>query len=343
MAILLLIYSFREKMPMAAQKDAVFDPTRFLFETDEEKPVMGFLVTHHKTGTMMFQEMFQRLCPLFKLDFQQVRGPTRWDRLADASNERYFRFANSTQRMVTVMQGFDEHCSVDPNSKCDRFDAGCWMRGCSLIKMGKNPDEFQPTVHVVRNPVEILISAYLYHNNSGQWMVENGHEAWLGEPKPDALTVLDSSISSKYKNMPFYKALQGLDDKDALKVEFNVLASGMYRAARLYQSLQEKPYVLQMHFEDFKADYAGSMQKVFAHLKMDTMFGMEKLMEVANLFDPKAVVSGVRSRLTDSHVTEGKYDKEPLRKAMFDDPTLNAVMLTLGTSQGYEKPFPYSK
>lgn len=68
-----------------------------------------------------------------------------------------------------------------------------------LLLVWRQADEI-PVAHVVRNPVEILISAYLYHQQ------DPPPEDWLYFPKPDALEILSDEDQQKYEFVPYYKA-----------------------------------------------------------------------------------------------------------------------------------------
>lgn len=56
-----------------------------------------------------------------------------------------------------------------------------------------------PVVHSIRDPVQILISAYLYHQQ------DPPNEPWLADPKPDAMNGLPKEFRKKYGKVPYYK------------------------------------------------------------------------------------------------------------------------------------------
>lgn len=60
-----------------------------------------------------------------------------------------------------------------------------------------------PVVHVVRDPVQILISSLLYHKQ------DPAVEPWLEKPKPGVMRLLPKSFQEKYQNVPYYKVSLG--------------------------------------------------------------------------------------------------------------------------------------
>ena len=105
-------------------------------------------------------------------------------------------------------------------------------------------------VHVVRNPVEVLISAYLYHQKE-----EPVPEEWLREPKPDALELLPAKVQSEMHSVPYYQVpsppaavtakvvmewiqvLHQLPPELGLKAEFAVEMEDLYRMGRNYRDM----------------------------------------------------------------------------------------------------------
>ena len=61
-----------------------------------------------------------------------------------------------------------------------------------------------PVAHIVRNPVEVLISAYLYHQQ------DPPPEEWLYDAKPDALEILPMDLQEQYATVPYYKVVDSL-------------------------------------------------------------------------------------------------------------------------------------
>ncbi|GMH39889.1 hypothetical protein BSKO_07793 [Bryopsis sp. KO-2023] len=310
---------------------------RVVVKRDPLPPAVGVVATHHKTGTMMFQTMFEMLCPLMGLDYQQMKGFVPIETLDLGETERYTMISeNATGRMVSLMQGFKEGCN-ETSSQCYWYDFACMLASCNLEDGGKDePNLPFRVVHVVRNPVDALISGYSYHRYHGDELVANGAEMWLMKPKH---MVLPEHLREKYEGMPYYKMLKELDPVDGVRAEFAVLGGGMYRGARHYRDFENRDYALNMHFEDFGRDFTGTMKQAFKHLGLDERMEMKRLLEVANLFNVKTMPKEMEQDLISVHVTQGKFDKTKLKKVLYKDEELRLALDAIARAQGYKWAF----
>lgn len=321
---------------MSMTTGLTFGAKRQLTVGPDKGPVTAVISTHHRTGTVLFQNMGERLCEVFLMDYERVDEPFK---LKDPNATRTLllqRYWNSTQRLVAGMHGFEEDCHEGQNvgMYCNPLDYECWLGACASIDQDPQEQEI-PIAHVVRNPVEILISAYLYHQQ------DPPPEEWLYNPKPDALEILPMELQEKYAEIPYYKVLQQLPPELGILVEFTVENEAIYRMARNYRDMAEKDYALNLHFENFKKDFRGNIQNTLDHLKITEQFGSEEVMDIAMIFDLSNMPEIERTAYqVESHITEGKHNKDDLRKLLYKNETTRLMLNVLAQEMDYNTAFP---
>ncbi|GMH45590.1 hypothetical protein BSKO_13547 [Bryopsis sp. KO-2023] len=296
-------------------------------------PLMGLVTTHHKTGTALFSTLLSTLCSLSGVDFQKVAGViplgnSTFDRVVEYSAAK-----NSDGRIAISMHGFKESCFAE--HECDRFDAECRLSSCKLLDNG---DEVQSygIVHVVRNPLEMLISAYLYHREMGSALIKKGFELWLLKDKSH---LLPEHMRERFKGVPYFKVLQELSVTEGIRAEFLVNGGQIFRAARNYRDLKNRGGAINIRFEDLQNKYQKTMKRVFEKIDISKNVPMEALLEVASNYDVQSMPREVLSEKVGIHMTEGKFDKTVLRKVLYDDHELRNAMNSLAKEMGYDSPF----
>ncbi|GMH41778.1 hypothetical protein BSKO_09688 [Bryopsis sp. KO-2023] len=306
----------------------------------EFPPMIGLVTTHHKTGTHVFSLVLATVCPLVGVDFQLVAGVIPLGNSTFERVRKYVAAKGSDGRIVMSAHGFDETCSAE--WKCGRFDAECRLAACKLLD---NEDNSHGIVHVVRNPLEMLISAYLYHRELASANIEQGLELWLLKEKSH---LLPENIRERFKGVPYHKVLQELDVREGLQAEFLVNSGDeAFRAARNYRDLKNRTAAINIRYEDLQKDYEGTLERVFETINISRKnVPMEKMLEVAGEYNIQRV-SGKKHDIKNApdshedsqntsekvlaeeariHMTEGKFDKAALRKVIHEDAELrNAI------------------
>lgn len=146
-----------------------------------------------------------------------------------------------------------------------------------------------PIAHIVRNPVEVLVSAYLYHQQ------DPPPEEWLAEPKPEALTILPEDLQVEFHTVPYFKVLQDLPPELGLLVEYTVEMEDLFRMARNYRDLAGYNYAMNVKFEDVKAQYSPEMESILTHLGLIEKFGEDQVMAIASKLDLNKMSKRIRN------------------------------------------------
>lgn len=302
----------------------------------EKKPVSAVISTHHRTGTVLFQNMGERLCEVFLMDYERVDEPFK---LQDPNATRtllYQRYWNATERLVVTMHGFTEDCpqGQDVGMYCKPLDYECWLSACEVIQQDPESDVI-PVAHVVRNPVEVLISAYLYHQQ------DPPPEEWLYNAKPDALEILPLSLQEEYATVPYYKVLQQLPPELGILCEFTVEMEEIYRMTRNYRDMALLDSAKNLHFESFKTEFEQTVKTALDHLEITKKKGPEKVMQIAMIFDLSNMPEiERRAYQVENHITEGKHNKQDLRKILYSNTTTRAMLNELAMQMDYATAFP---
>ncbi|GMH45629.1 hypothetical protein BSKO_13586 [Bryopsis sp. KO-2023] len=294
--------------------------------------LMGLVTTHHKTGTQLFSIVLADICSRVGVDFQMVGGMVPLGNLAFDRVVGYSAAANSDGRIAMSMHGFKETCAAE--EECDRFDAECRISTCKLLDNG---DQSYGIVHVVRNPLEMLISAYLYHREMGSALIEQGFELWLLKDKSH---LLPEDMRARFKGVPYHEILQELSVREGLRAEYLVNGGQIFRAARNYRDLKNRSGAMNIRFEDVQNDYEATMKRVFEKINLSEQnVPIENLLEVAGKYDTQSMPQKMKWKRAGMHMTEGKFDKAALRKAISEDQELRNAVNSLAKEMGYKTPF----
>lgn len=319
------------EQPAASQ-----DPAVGVGLAAEKQPVGAVISTHHRTGTVLFQNMGERLCEVFLMDYERVDEPFKLQEPDATRTLLYQRYWNATERVVVTMHGFAEECpqGQDVGMYCEPLDYDCWLLACQVIEQDLQSDAI-PVAHIVRNPVEVLISAYLYHQQ------DPPPEEWLHDAKPDALEILPMDLQKQYATVPYYKVLQQLPPELGILCEFTVEMEEIYRMSRNYRDMARLPSAKNLHFESFKKEFEQTVKAALDHLEITGKKGTEEVMQIAMIFDLSSMPEiERRAYQVENHITEGKHNKEDLRKILYSNATTREMLNKLATQMDYPSAFP---
>eukprot|EP01024_Parvocaulis_polyphysoides_P014048 TRINITY_DN1562_c1_g3_i6.p2 TRINITY_DN1562_c1_g3~~TRINITY_DN1562_c1_g3_i6.p2 ORF type:complete len:214 (+),score=21.37 TRINITY_DN1562_c1_g3_i6:193-834(+) len=186
--------------------------------------------------------------------------------------------------------------------------------------------------HFVRNPVEVLISSYLYHRQ------EIPAEEWLYLPKPE---IIPADIRQTFNSTPYFQFLQQADSIHGLKAEFLRIVNELYQMARNWRDIEKLDGGLNVKFEDLRKDYMKFNEDVFFHLGLirpDIMW--KHYIRMWKNFDVGARNTKVmKQQDVKAHITEGRYDKQSLRQALYNNTETRELLTKLAQSMGYDQPF----
>ena len=281
-------------------------PSRRL-RTEVREPMPGawnstiLLGTHHKSGTVLLAKVFRIAAKVFDVP-RHKNNYTACARLF----ERH-------ARGVCI----DEH--VNANSMRE------WLR----------PQ--QPFIHAVRHPLEMCVSAYIYH--------KQGAEPWLLKPLQDFGGV---SLMQHYKTV---------DPTEGVRFECRRMVTELVESAILYNRTQPpstapaRPHdhlprsglirhvravaagthlrrnVLSIRFEEFDSDFDDAFTRIFSFL--DSGAAIPSLLKEAAQYDLKRAQPG-----DEKHVSASD-DKAPLRAFILGDALLRGLLDSLSSLLGY--------
>lgn len=117
-------------------------------------------------------------------------------------------------------------------------------------------------VHIIRSPINIVVSAYNYHRIDPPieaWLVQLNIKdvaLWLATIGADNQTLQDTgAYDPKYRKYTYWKFLQEVPEEKGLYMEFIRTAHDMWQMARLYQRMARfEMKKLAVRYEDLEAD-----------------------------------------------------------------------------------------
>lgn len=275
--------------------------------TEVRQPMLGawnstiLLGTHHKSGTVLLAKVFRIAAKVFAVP----RHKNNYTACA--------RLFKTRARGICI----DEH--VNANSMRE------WLQ----------PQ--QPFIHAVRHPLEMCVSAYIYH--------KQGAEPWLLKPLQDFGGV---SLVQHYKSV---------DPAEGVRFECRRMVTELVESAILYNRAQppstapsvpaaicpvmdslvnlrvvasgthRRRNVLSIRFEEFDSDFDDAFSRIFSFL--DSGAAIPSLLKEAAQYDLKRAQPG-----DEKHVSASE-DKAPLRAFILGDVLLHSLLDSLSTLLGY--------
>jgi hypothetical protein len=172
----------------------------------------------------------------------------------------------------------------------------------ALLENRVDGREHYRMVHVVRDPVEVLISGYLYHRRLP------ADERWLFDPAPgDAL------------GRSHAEALRSASPTEAMRAELRAADDELRMLVLAYRHVERDPNAMNVKLESFFEDFDGAVASALRGLGFDEA-DVPGCVEIARAFDTKRWSEEERSR--NEHFTQ-REDRGAFRDAVFADPFLN--------------------
>ena len=294
-----------------------------------EKPLL-IVGTHHKTGTALMALVLREA-------FAVHKGLT-----GKSSGVMMGYFGNAETAGAPFAFYYCDHLYADTWNKTDSSSPD------HLPKLVDNHQFFKghyKFAHLVRDPLELVISAYLYHHGGPpDWQ-----EVWLYEQHPisNYQTVLQNSSCdySTKTEMSWYDVLQCLNQREGLLAEatfqtyFGALPSMVAAVKHIHKDAAHAK-VLQLGLEEFQSDFDTTVAKMF------NFFGFPKP-EVSSIvkgcepYDLKRQTAVEKQ--WNEHVTTGKFDKTAVRAIMatYQDPAFLEAREILGYPKPHALPAKY--
>ena len=221
--------------------------------------------THHKTGTLL-------LAKIFRL-FAREMGIPRLRGNLSACNTAF------ALRLPAVC--FDQH--VDAHS------LQAWVSPTTYF------------IHSVREPLEMCVSAYQYHNK--------GTEPWLTRPLRD----LNGTLQQYYGRITI---------EDGVRFECKRLVSEMVESALVFNATRDNANVHTMRAEDTALNFNASMASMFAFIGAGPR--TDRLMTLIAHFDLS------KNAPADASHVSSTDEKGSLRHAVLEDDLLRQTLHSLG-------------
>ena len=270
--------------------------------------VVRVVATHHKTGTALMHDVFSAIAR-----HQLGKRNNRYGAFADvrAMEDHPDAFSARARGTHARRAGvvLDYHLGkAVPDFVVDDEIA---------TRVGVSPDAGLPfaltagradgrdayrMVHVVRDPVEVLISGYLYHRRLPK------DEQWLFRPAP-------GDVSGR----SHAESLRSASPTQAMRAELRAADDELRMLVLAYRHVERDPDAINVKLESFFEDFDGAVAETLRFLRFDEE-DIPGCVALARAFDTKRWSEEERSR--NEHFTQ-REDRGAFRDAVFADPFLN--------------------
>ena len=180
----------------------------------------------------------------------------------------------------------------------------------------------------IRDPVEILASAYLYHKHSS--------ERWLKRPivqmfEPDQVSWLqhDNIPLKELKEMTYQEAINLLPLDQGVRLEFERSKPTLFEIVDLHKNLLDDKNSLTMRLKYVMENFNESFEKIFNHMEfpescIPLLMDLAKLQDVSQWSQP------------DVHMSNSE-DKESVRKVLMSYADIWALLDDFRARLGIER------
>jgi len=167
-----------------------------------------------------------------------------------------------------------------------------------------------PFVHVVRDPLEMCVSAYQYHLL--------GAEPWLQQPLKD----LDGQTLQDYYRRNASRAV-------GVRFECKRLMNEIIEEALVFNTTRVRGSTLTVFFEEFARSYDDTMRRIFRFL--DSGEQVEQLVKLGSQYDLS------RHEASDERHVSTADEKPVLRELLFADPLMRDLLTDMRVLLGYSR------
>ncbi|KAI7844112.1 hypothetical protein COHA_002251 [Chlorella ohadii] len=193
-------------------------------------------------------------------------------------------------------------------------------------------------VHFVRNPWDVVVSAYWYH------LQTPAPETWIDKPLSTRLGMMREAgvpaeqlqalgIGEEQAAVSYGDSLRALPEEAGVQLEFWRSAEGLYAMARQFRLLRHQPWALQLPYEGAQAAFNDTVEQI-AGLFWPQHAG--RIRAAAQQCDP-TTWSSVQIT-TNNHVTAAKHsaaDRQRLQGVLAGQPDIRRHLCMLAEALGY--------
>ena len=285
------------------------------FESESAASLVRVVATHHKTGTALMHDVFSAIARhLTNKKYGAFADVRAMEDHPDAFSARKKARGTNARRAGVVL---DYHLGkAVPDFVVDEVEIAT-RDAKSGPTRSFSPDAGLPfaltagradgrdayrMVHVVRDPVEVLISGYLYHRRLPK------DEQWLFRPAP-------GDVSGR----SHAESLRSASPTQAMRAELRAADDELRMLVLAYRHVERDPDAINVKLESFFEDFDGAVAETLRFLRFDEE-DIPGCVALARAFDTKRWSEEERSR--NEHFTQ-REDRGAFRDAVFADPFLN--------------------
>eukprot|EP01025_Chloroclados_australasicus_P018608 TRINITY_DN1985_c0_g1_i5.p1 TRINITY_DN1985_c0_g1~~TRINITY_DN1985_c0_g1_i5.p1 ORF type:complete len:393 (-),score=18.53 TRINITY_DN1985_c0_g1_i5:76-1254(-) len=233
-------------------------------ETCERVPIqnvtlLGIVVTHHKTGTVFHQQFYFDFCWHMHLNFLEIDhvpfpaiqnyNYSDWEKLVNDNAECNDYHPCNKAGIVHTRLDVRDTCTESGAVCNDWLDLPCQISAC-IDRIITRPNV--TVINVVRNPLEMVVSAYLYHKGSP--------EQWANDMLLQQLGIDQEIMGVDVKGYSLSDALETVNATVGLEIVFRVLSNELFDMIFLYKLGQRYNNVNSVRFEDIMSSITDTLK-----------------------------------------------------------------------------------
>jgi hypothetical protein len=317
-------------------------------------PIKRVVATHHKTGTALMHDIFSTIISGGDASNDEVlkalqkRNAQKWNDLYGAfvdfrdledHPERFeqkdfasandagvfldYHFGKVVPEFIGRVNDLQSRERVGlPELLCSEGSSdGSSSASSSSESSSTETSARYRMVHVVRDPVDVLVSGYLYHRRLPL------DEGWLHKPAPNM-------AGKSYRDL-----IKNTTPLTAMEAEISMADDELRTMVLAFRDAERDPDALNLKLEDFRDNFDETVRRVLRHLQFAEP-DIQDMMELAKEFDTKRWSTEELGK--NEHFTRLE-NRTPFKRAIANDPFLNETCAYLRYALGYTETFPEFK
>jgi len=263
------------------------------------------IATHHKTGTALMHDIFKTIAANFSYTFVNIRDieDHPWKLKDNLGADK-----NATSCDIVL----DYHLG----KRLPKFMVG----DDAAAQCQSLPGLYRPyrMVHIVRNPVDVLVSGFLYHRRNPE------DEQWLFEPVKEL------------GGQSYADHLRSATPDAAMMAEVGMADDELRMLALAHRDVERDPDAINIQLESFFRDFDGAVRGMLRFLQFPEA-DIERMVAAASAHDMRRWSKEELKR--NEHFTQSE-DREPYKGVIIRPGFLNKTMAYMRYAMGYEDAFP---
>ena len=269
-----------------------------------------FVATHHKTGTALMHDVFSTIANASSLSYTFFDARAFEDAelvVNDVTGKRLDRAAKRRFREADIV--LDYHFGKSLPAFIERNETKRLLE--SMVSVS-NAREYR-IVHVVRDPLDVLVSGLAYHARSPN------DERWLSR--------------ARVAELSYAEFLKTASPKEAIAAEMSFSDDEIRMLALTYvQCERNRDACLNLRLEEFERSFDRTLERALRFLRFPSQ-NITSLIQIASVHD---VSKWSEEELRQNEHYTKRIDRRPYYEAAREDDDIWRTITALRRAMGYD-------